>query len=192
MILERLVPMPPCPRRVARLGQEISHAAVGVNVVGIDPQRGFEMNARLVRLAAEEQQVRQIDVSVRIIRMVPHGFAVQRAGGVFVTGGEDECAEIVQCSEVGRRALEQFQIVALGLLELALLAQQAGALEARVKGIGVPLQRAVEFPDAQVRDPRRRMLVHLNNSDPALCANQSPAAKGSESRVHENKIHRKP
>jgi hypothetical protein len=117
VILESLIAMPARAGHISFLGQEIAHAAMGMDMVRIDPQRYFEMNARLVRLAAEKQQVRQIDVPGRIVGMMAHGFAKQRAGSVFVTGGENQRAEIVQDAEVGRCTPDQFEIVALGLLE---------------------------------------------------------------------------
>jgi len=55
VILERLVPMPPRARRVAEFGEQIAHAAVRVDVVGADPQGGFEMDAGLVLFADEKQ-----------------------------------------------------------------------------------------------------------------------------------------
>ena len=43
IVLETLVAMRPRARRVADLGQQIAHAAVGMNMVGIGAQGGFEM-----------------------------------------------------------------------------------------------------------------------------------------------------
>jgi hypothetical protein len=133
-------------------------------MVRIDPQRRFKMNARLFQFAVEKQQVRQIDSPVRIVRMMAHGFAKQRAGSVLVAGGENHRAEIVQCTEFRRRAPKQFQIIALGLLETALLAQQAGALEAAVERVGIAFQRSAELFEACIKsDSRRwrRMLGHV-------------------------------
>ena len=144
MMCEAFVPVPARAGEVAKLGQQIAHAAVCMDVVRIGPQRGFEMNTRGFRLAAEQQQIRQIDSAVRIIRMMAHGLGEQRARGVLVAAGESQRAEIIQHAEIGRRAAEQFQIIALGRFELALLAQQAGALVPGVAGIRVPLQQAVE------------------------------------------------
>jgi hypothetical protein len=117
MILETLVPMPPGADRVTKVGKQIAHAAMGVDMVRIDLQRRFEMNTRLFLLAAHEQQIRQIDVPVRIIRMMVHRLAEQRAGGVLIAGGQSERTEIVQHAEVGGCAAKQFQIVALCFLE---------------------------------------------------------------------------
>ena len=73
MMWEPLVAVPARAGRVAKLGQQIAHAAMGMDVVRIGPQRGFEMSARSFRLAAEQQQIRQVDVAVRIVRMMAHG-----------------------------------------------------------------------------------------------------------------------
>ena len=94
-MLERLVPVPPGAGCITKLGQKIAHAAVRVDMIRIDLQRRFEMNTRRFLLPAHEQQIRQIDMPVRIIRMMPHRLAEQRAGGVLVAGSESERAEIV-------------------------------------------------------------------------------------------------
>ena len=75
MMCEPLVPVPARAGRVAKLGQQIAHAAMGMDVVRIGPQRRFEMNTRGFRLAAEQQQIRQVDLAVRIIRMMAHGLS---------------------------------------------------------------------------------------------------------------------
>jgi hypothetical protein len=164
MMGEPLVPVPARAGEVAKLGEQIAHAAMRMDVVRIGPQRRFEMNTRGFRLAAEQQQIRQVDLAVRIIRMMAHGLSEQRARGVLVAGGESERAEIVQHAEIGRRAAEQFQIVALGRFELALLAQQAGALVPGFEDIGVPLQQAVEVLKAAAVRRERQMLIHLSRS----------------------------
>ena len=104
IVLKSLVAMRPRARRVADLGQQIAHAAVGVNMIGIGAQGGFEMRARLVVLVEQKQQRRQIDPALRIVGMVPHRLAEQRARRVLVSGLEDEIAEIVQHAEIGRPA----------------------------------------------------------------------------------------
>ena len=104
IVLKTLVAMRPRARRVADLGQQIAHAAVGMNVIGIGAQGGFEMRARLVVLVEQEQQRRQIDPALRIVGMVAHRLAKQRARRVLVSGLEDEIAEIVQHAEIGRPA----------------------------------------------------------------------------------------
>ncbi len=55
--------MPSGAGRVADLGQQIAHAAMRMNMAGIDPQRGFEVDAGLRMFADQEQQVREIDVA---------------------------------------------------------------------------------------------------------------------------------
>jgi hypothetical protein len=47
--------VPAGARRIANLGQEITHSAVRMDMIGIDPQRGFEMNASLLLLATLKQ-----------------------------------------------------------------------------------------------------------------------------------------
>ena len=73
--------MPAGARLIAALGQKIAHAAVGMNVAGIDAQGGFEVSTGLFLLADQEQQIGKIDVPHGIVRMVPHGLAEQRARG---------------------------------------------------------------------------------------------------------------
>jgi len=62
------------------------------------------MRARLVVLVEQEQQRRQIDPALRIVGMVAHRLAKQRARGVLVSGLEDEIAEVVQHAEIARPA----------------------------------------------------------------------------------------
>jgi hypothetical protein len=76
-------------------------------------------------------------MSVGVIRMVTHRLGVQRARGIGVAGGENQRTEIVEDGEVGRRLAKKLQIVALGFFEQALLAQQPGALEARLVSLGI-------------------------------------------------------
>ena len=57
--------MPAGARTVADLGQKIAHAAMGVNVIRIDPQRAFEMQSGLCLLAQQKQQIGEIDVPGR-------------------------------------------------------------------------------------------------------------------------------
>ena len=70
--------MPPRAGGVAKLGQKIAHAAMRVDMIGIDPQRRFEVSRACVLFADQKQQVRQIDMAVRIARMMPHRLAEQR------------------------------------------------------------------------------------------------------------------
>ena len=77
--------------------------------------------------------------------MMPHRFAEQRACGLAVAGIEHERAEIVQRGKIVRLAAQQFQIVALGVLETALFAQKTGAFGARREIIRVARERPVEL-----------------------------------------------
>ena len=47
--------MAACACIVAECGQQIAHAAMGVNMTGVDPQRRLEVKPRL-RAFAEQQQ----------------------------------------------------------------------------------------------------------------------------------------
>ena len=131
VVLKSLVAMPLGARYVAKLGQEIAHAAMRMDMVGIDPQRRFEMNPGCGFFAGQEQQVRQIDVAIRVARMVPHGFAEQRPRRVSIPGFENERAEVVERAEIGRPTADELQIIVLGFLEIVLLSQQTGAFAAR-------------------------------------------------------------
>ena len=121
---------------VALLGQEIADAAMGVDVIGVELQRRLEMRARQLVLAGQKQQIRQIDVPGGVFGMMPNGFAEQRPRGVLVAGRQHHGAEIVEHGEIGRCVAEKFEIVALGLFEQALLAQQTGALEPKGEASG--------------------------------------------------------
>src|SRR5271156_4971822 len=99
------------------------------------------MATRFGLFAGEEQKVGQVDATVRIVRMMPHRFAEQGSRGLFVSGIEDQRTEIAQHGEVVRLTTDEFEIVALRLLEQAFLTSQAGALEARWNGVRITLQR---------------------------------------------------
>ena len=170
MVLKTLVAMRPRARRVADLGQQIAHAAVGMNVAGIGAQRGFEMRARRVVLVEQEQQRRQIDPAHRIVGMVTHRFAEQRARRVLISGVEDEIAEIVQHAEIGRPALQEFEIIRFGRLVGALLAMQPGTLETGREGVGIARQHAIELFDARLR----RVFRTIAHGPSSCIANQWP------------------
>ena len=149
MILECLVAVLARARSVADFGKKIGHAAMGMDVSGIGPQRGFKMKPGLLLLVHQEQEIGQIDAPVGIIRVMPHGLAIERPRRVLVSGFEHQRAEVAQDAEVGRRAAKQFQVVALGFVEQTLLAQQAGSFEVRLKCVGIPRKLAVEIMDTQ-------------------------------------------
>ena len=171
IVLEALVAMRPRTRHIADLGQQIAHAAMGMDVAGIGAQGGFEMRTRLIVLVEQEQQRRQIDPALRIVGMMPHRLAEQRARRVLVSGLEDEIAEIVQHAEIGRSAPQQFEIILLGRLVGALLAMQTGPLEAGREGIGIARQHTVKLFDARLRQVFRT----IAHGGPSSCvANQWP------------------
>lgn len=58
---------------VAEFGQQVAHAAMGMNVIGSDAQRGLEVVARLLVIVGQEQEVGEIDTSVGIVRMMTDG-----------------------------------------------------------------------------------------------------------------------
>ncbi len=89
--------------------------------------------------------------------MMPHRLAEQRARGLPISGIENERAEIVQRGEIGRPAPDEFEIVALGLLERALLAQQAGAFEARLEASRIARNRGSRAEREIVKLAPRRM-----------------------------------
>ena len=120
-------------------------------------KRRFEMQARPVQFADREQQVRQIDMAVGIARMMPHRLAEQRARRLAMPGLERQRAEIVERAEIGRVTADQLEIVALGLLEAALFAQQAGAFGKRRDAVRIALQRGIEL--AQPRAARGPVFV---------------------------------
>ena len=130
---------------IAERGEQIGHAAMGMDMAGIDLQRRFEMRARRRVLAKQEQKVRQVDAAIGIGRMPPHRFAEQGPRGLAVAGIEHERAKIVQRRKVIRLAADQLQIIALGVLETALLAQQSGAFGARAERLGIALQHAIKL-----------------------------------------------
>src|SRR5581483_12057328 len=95
---ETFVAMPARTSAISHLGQQVAHAAVGMNVMRIEPQRDLEMLPGLVQFTGEKQQGREIDMPHRVAGMMPHRLAEQGPGGVLVTGLEHERAEVVQGS----------------------------------------------------------------------------------------------
>ena len=74
---------------------------------------------------------------------------------------------------VGLRRM-QFEIVALGLLEQALLPEQTGALGTRLDRIGLALQQAIELLDARnsgssAADNRSRQPLVIASRINVLC-----------------------
>ena len=57
-----------------------------MDVAGIDLQCGLELRARRRLLAAQEQQIGEIDAAIGVAGMTPHGFREQRARGFAVAG----------------------------------------------------------------------------------------------------------
>ena len=55
VVLERFVVVPAGARRIANFSQQITHSAMRMDMIGIDPQRGFEMKASLLLLATLKQ-----------------------------------------------------------------------------------------------------------------------------------------
>ncbi len=145
---------------VAKRGQHIAHAAMRVDMAGIDSERRLEVLARRRLLADEEQKVAEIDAAIGIVRMVPHGFGEQRTRRRAVSGIEHERAEIVQRGEVVRLAAEELQIIVLGVLEAALLAQQTGAFGARTERIRIARQNLIELLQARTSRNTRRLASH--------------------------------
>ena len=109
--------MPAGAGGVADLGQQIADAAMGMNVIGIDAQGGFEMSACRLVLAHQQQQIGEVDMPDRIIRVMPNSLAEQRARGAPISGFEHERAKVVEHAEIAGLAADQFEIVAFGLLE---------------------------------------------------------------------------
>ena len=68
-------------------------------------------------LVGQEQEIGEIDTSVGVVRMMMHGLAEQRARGILVASRKGQRAEIVEHTEVGRRAPQEFEIVTLRRLE---------------------------------------------------------------------------
>ena len=122
---------------------------MGVDMAGIDLQRGFEVMPGLITFAEEKQQIGEIDVAGRIAGMMPHRLAKQRARRFAIAGIEDEHAEIVQRCKIGRAPAKNLKVIALGLLEPALLAQQPGAFGARGNIVGSALERTIKLADAK-------------------------------------------
>jgi hypothetical protein len=177
MALETAIAVPAGAGLVAGLSQEIAHAAMGVDMIGFDPQGGVEVKARLRRLADAEQQIREIDMPRRIFRMVLHGCREDRVRRIAKPGIEQHGPEIIQRAEMSRHAPQQLQIVALRLLERALLTQQAGAFEARLDRIGIARDRRIEPPPMDDLLIRRRGIDHGNIAIPVVVPDHmKPAA----------------
>ena len=121
---------------------------MGVNMIGIGAQRRFKVKPRLPTFAKQQQQVGEIDVTVRITGMMPHRLAEQRARRFPITGIENQRAEIVERRKIGRLAANKIEVVALRLLEPAFFAQQSGTFAECRNVIGIPLKRQIEFADA--------------------------------------------
>ena len=121
VILETLVPMSARAGTVAGLGQKIAHAAMGMNVIRIDPQRASKCSPRLLQFAEQKQQVCQIDLPGGIVRMMSDSFAEQRARGFLISGIENQRAEIIERAKIGRRPPKKFEIVALWPLRTGLV-----------------------------------------------------------------------
>ena len=69
-------------RIVAHRGQHVAHAAMSMNMPGIDLQRRFESDARAcVVLAKQKQQIARLTWPLGLVRMMPHGLGEQRARG---------------------------------------------------------------------------------------------------------------
>ena len=133
---------------VAKLGEKVGEAAMGMRVIGIEPQRGVEVRARRGEVVDLEQQVGEVDVAIRLVRMLPHGLLEHGAGRIAVAGREQHGAEVVERAVVGRCALDQREVVALGLLGAAGFAQQARARVARLGRIRVVRQLRIELREA--------------------------------------------
>ena len=142
--------MPASAGSVAQLGQKVAHSTMCMNVIRIDAQRRFEVMACLFVFVGQEQEIGEIDTSVGVVRVMANSFAEQRARGILVTGREDERAEIVERTKVGRRAPQEFEIVVLRRLEDAQLAKQAGPFVSGADRVGVLFQHAVKLADAGV------------------------------------------
>ena len=92
--------------------------------------------------------------------MVPDRFAEQRAGGILVSGLENERSEVVQRGEIGGPTADEIEIVALCLFEVPLFAQQAGSLEPGVNRIRIVRQYAIEVFNAGHLQVRLRPIFH--------------------------------
>ncbi len=148
VIAKTPVAMAACTRFVAERRQQIAHAAMGVNMIGVGTQRRFKVKPRLPAFAEQQQQVGEIDVAVRIIGMMPHRLAEQRARGFPITGIENQRAEIVERGKIRRLAANKIEVVALRLLEPAFFAQQSGAFGERRNVVGISLKRQIKLADA--------------------------------------------
>ncbi len=74
---------------------------MGVDMARIDLQGGFKVAARLLKFAHGKQEIGEVDMPTRIVRMMADGGTEQRARGRLISGVENERAEIVERAEIG-------------------------------------------------------------------------------------------
>ncbi len=121
---------------LAEIGEHRTQSLVGLDMIGIEAQRGFVMLARLRVLVGAIQQICQVHISRRMIGVVMDGFGIDAAGGVDRAHVRQQVSERVEGAEVRGRSLQDRDEGLLGFLPAVEGAEQHRALDFNPDEVG--------------------------------------------------------
>jgi len=154
-------------QQLAEIRQHGAQSLVCRRVIGIDLKRRFVVPPRLLILAGAQQQIGEVDMRNRILRVLQDRFGIDAAGGIDRAHFGEQGAKFIQRAEMGRPPLQDGDEGEFCVVAPVERRKQHGAFDCvceRRLAVGILLQEGFELLEPrELRQTRRPALIPLDN-----------------------------